>query len=306
MSSLARQLRHVVDLRVPGYLGAVPTGTIGQRSFEARDSQAWYQEFVDRLVGALGQRHLPVYRMADGEFTWCVGERAGAPFTWKPRDVARSVIQHGRVAWRRLRRRDEREGIATCWGETYTAVERAEILPAYVDSLRAIARDGYLALHFTATRVQFGEAYFAPQCAWFERHGVPLAPHNYLPFYYVYAALCGPDARRLLGGRRVLVVTAADEAKQEALRAGFEPLGAAEVRFQQISATRAMFEAFDPSPHAGAVDIALVGAGIASSLVIERLRPLAIPCIDAGLALEVVADDARRDRIFTVPDDAAT
>ncbi len=299
---LARQLSHVVDLRVPGYLQVVPAGTIGQKTFAARDSAAWYQAFVDRIAAAVGTRHLPVYRMADGEFEFCVGERAGKPFTLKPRDVARSLIQHTRVLMKR--RRTDDPGIATCWGETYTAAERADVMRRYVASLQSICRDGLIALHFTATKVQFGEAYFRPMCEWFDEHAVPLGPDNYLPFYFVYALLCGPDVARLVEGRRVLIVTSVDDDKRARLTAGLDARGAASVSFLPISSSRAMFDQPDPTPYLGEVDVALVGAGIASSLIIEHLRPLAVPCIDAGLALEIFADDARRDRIFTVPDAA--
>ena len=292
----------MVDLRVPGYLDAVPAGTIGQKTFGPRDSAVWYQAFVDRVANAVGQRHLPIYRMADGEFEFCVGERAGKPFTLKPRDVARSLIQHTRVLMKR--RRAEDPGIATCWGETYTAAERADVMRRYVASLQSIGRDGLIALHFTSTKVRFGEAYFRPMCEWLDAHDVPLSADSYLPFYFVYALLCGRDVARLVEGRRVLIVTSTDDDKRARLAAGLAARGAASTHFLPISANRAMFDQPDATPWVGEVDVALVGAGIASSLIIEQLRPLAVPCIDAGLALEIFADDARRDRIFTVPDAA--
>jgi hypothetical protein len=54
----------------------------------------------------------------------------------------------------------------------------------------------------------------------------------------------------------------------------------------------------------GKVDLCVFGAGIGKPAILSQLKPLNVPCIDAGYVMEVWANSSvASSRIFTAPDD---
>ncbi len=299
MSTLAKRLSHIADLQLPGFKGTVRPGAISHRALDNEETAVWFARFVERVVDSIGHAHLPVYRMADGEFIFCVGPRpelgaVGSPFWVDALHVARYV----------QRRAVQRpHGVETCWGEFYTARDRRALMPHFVRCVVRIATQGCLALCFTQTQTRFAEQYFAPMCRWLERHHVPITRENYFPFFFVYALLCGPERFRLLRGRKVLIVTSAAEAKREAIRRTLGTLGARDVAFLPISRTRSPADVLNLSGVPWLPDVVLVAAGIGAASVLDQLAPFRTVCLDAGICVEALADPSKRERIFMVPDD---
>lgn len=293
----ARILPYAVPLAIPSF------GDEGKGSnILAPDALAcdrWYNDFVDRLVDALGRRFLPVTRMSDGEFHFCFGDRP--PLSTEPlaRRLAETALQqlHGLG----------REGftartVGRYSSGSYSADEWKNARDVYARNLVGLARDGLLALHLSYGDRTFQERYFPALGRWLFELGVELTLENYAPFYFVYAALTGPRRSELLKGRRILVVNGATGAKQQAIVRGLEREGASEVRWLGISADRSLFDRVDPTEHVGRVDLAVVGAGIGKPNVLPQLAPLGVPCVDAGFVFEVWADPAAaRERPFCKP-----
>ena len=299
MSTLAKRLTHIVDLQLPGFTGAVRPGAIYHRALDNEAAAVWFARFVERVMDGIGHAHLPVYRMADGEFIFCVGPRpelgtVGSPFWVNVLHVAR-YVQLRAVQWPR--------GVKTCWGECYTALDRCALMPHFVRCVAKIARQGCLALCFTRTETRFAEQYFAPMCRWLERHRVPITRENYFPFFFVYALLSGRARSRLLRGRKVLIVTSAADAKRTAIRRALATLGARDVAFLPISSDRSLTDVLDLSAVPWRPDVVLVAAGIGAASVLDQLAPFRTVCIDAGICVEALADPSKRERAFMVPDD---
>ncbi|HEX6037527.1 hypothetical protein [Longimicrobium sp.] len=269
-------------------------------AFRDEDCRDWYRRFAADVLRAVDEhRYLPVYRMADGEFSFALGPPEEF-LPWRrlgPRRALKRVL--ATVTGRRGRHASGSPNYRV--NETYSRDERQSLLRRYAADLAFIARHGYLALGLDDS------PFFAPFHPfienWLDGAGVHLHAGNYVHFYAVYALLNGPDGDRLLRGRRVLVVNHLPPERRAVLDAALRARGAADVRFLPISRDKAMLETLDPGAVDGPVDLALVGAGVGAANVLRQLEPLGAPCIDAGFALDLMAQpEMRWDRPYCVPD----
>jgi hypothetical protein len=258
-----------------------------------------YEEWTDLLIATVDRnRHTPVYRMADGEFMFAVGHQSPVGRTWLKRMRARAAR-----SIRAIRNKD----VETIWGERYARREMDQLRREYVGQVGSIAQEGFLAVHFIRSPGGFGEEYIDPVSRWFDVNGIELSRENFVPFYFVYALLNGPKRFQLYRDRRILVVTSADSAKQDRIQTALIRDGARFVEFYGISSARAMTDCVEVERVRGPVDLVLVGAGIGSANILVQLSPLEAVCIDAGIAIECLADPQRkRERIFLLNDEGST
>jgi len=296
---LADRFVYTVDLQLPGFKQKVPPGSVAQLSFSHRTADEWYADFLDQVYSAIGNCYFPIYRMADGEFIFCVGRKSDLPH------VNANILE--RFTLRTKGRIKEWLGPLlpaeqTIWGEGYPEISRDQLMQRFVCCLKNVAEHGMLALHFTRSPGRFSEQYIEPLSAWFEDNKIPLLPQNYTSFYFVYALLCGPESRTLFHRRRVLVITSATQKKFQRIKESLMALGSTDVQFAGISANQAMLDTIDLKPIHKPVDIVLVAAGIGAVNILDQLKPLCTVCIDAGIFLEILSDSQKRGRIFTVPD----
>lgn len=271
-------------------------------AFSEITSEEWYREFLDRIEQSIGKRYFPIYRMADGEFIFCVGWRPEIPN--KEFGLIKRMIRKSGVPLKRMVRALV-SGKKTVWGENYSGLSYKKRMIHYIRCLRIVSENGLLALHFTRSSGRFSEQYFYPMTRWFEINKIKLTPVNYTSFYFVYALLCGTDCKNLVRERRLLLITSADDSKKVRIREYFASLGAKTVQFMRISSDRALFDRIDLNKIQGTVDLALVAAGIGSVNILEQLKPLNTVCIDIGICMEIFADSSKRGRNFTLPDQIA-
>jgi len=152
--------------------------------------------------------------------------------------------------------------------------------------------------------VPFQEGFFPALKRWLTSNGIQLTRENYVPFYFVYALLTGPERHRVLSGKRVLVIHSATGPKQDAIKSSLIREGAKEVVWHTISTDRSLYDVVPVDRFVGAVDLCVFGAGIGKPAILGQLEPLGVPCIDAGYVMEVWADPSvAQSRIFTQPDD---
>jgi len=289
--------KYLVDLHLRGFYKSVPERSVMQLSFKDVSGQDWFEQFISEIYNAIRSYFLPIYRMADGEFIFCVGRRAAFPpcnlygisaFAWKVRENISLIIQRG--------------GARTCWGESYDSMDRNQLMQHYCECLRIIASSGKLALHFVRSPSRFSEQYIDPMLKWLHQQNVNLTEDNYTSFYFVYALLCGPESYRLFKGRNVLIITHANSEKRSRLTSSLHLRGASNVQFITVSRDQALLDKIDVSNLDVLPDVVLVGAGIGSANIIVQLQSLNTVCIDAGICIEILADESRRGRLFTEPD----
>ncbi|WP_420126725.1 hypothetical protein [Longimicrobium sp.] len=302
---LAARLRFRVAPDYPGFdrtrMLSLAVGNTGKvYAFAEEDCREWYRRFVDEVLAAVAERrYLPVYRMADGEYSFVLGpaEEQLPLRRLRPRQLARRVLN--RVLGRRGGHRSGSHGYG--W-EVYTPRERRALLDAYAADLRLVADRGYLALAMGDSGLS--DPWMPGILDWLDARGVRLHAGNYQHMYAVYALMNGPDRERLLRGRRVLVVNHADAARQAAIGDALATAGAVGARFISISREKAMLERLDPRALRDPVDLVLVGAGVGAANVLRQLEPLGVPALDVGFALDIMAQpELRWRRPFCVPDD---
>lgn len=299
---LSTRLSSVVDLIIPGFERAVPQGMVRQHMFGTDDTRALYERFRTDVLRAVGHHYLPVCRLSDGEFYFALGYR---PPPAPP--GANAIIHYLRKqagAWRVGRRPWRFKSGAPKYGwEEFAWREWRAMRREFASYLAKIAAAGIVAVNFTRTNPPFAEQYIEPFCDWLDHQQISIHEGNYVPFYFVYALLNGPDAGALLGARNVLVVSSFDHVKKRAVVERLKDLGARSVQFLDVSRQKAIADCIDPSELRHEFDVALVAAGVGAGKMLWQLRNSKAVCLDAGFCLEIMADDSRRsNRVFCVPD----
>lgn len=296
-----RILPCTIPLRIPGFLSYWSPGVATLAPAEI-ESETWFVRFVDRVESASrARRFLPVIRMSDGEYSLLLGAQRPSRRERGGRRIKRWAGYLLRAAWRR-------SGYSgfTAPGVSVGRYTHREVLLArriYAEVLPRIAGEGILAMHLSHGRTPFQEHFHPALQAWLKQHEISLTLENYVPFYFVYALLRGPQRGRVLAGRRILVVQGAVGGKRERIMAALRREGAASVAWCGISTDRSLFDVLDLGPWAGQVDLVLVGGGVGKPNLFRQLERLGVPCLDAGYVFEVWADpDKARDRVVMQPD----
>jgi hypothetical protein len=297
-----RIMPEAVPFNVPGFLRQRwPTDRVLAPAPVGCD--AWFSRFAARVAAAVGTTHLPVCRMSDGEFLLLFGHQPPSlRYPW-PRRLRIGLRQAASRIAQQVKgfRAQTAPGVSS---GAMSLAERRAILPELSRRYAALAEDGILALHLSYGGAPFQEHYFPALGRWLRERSIRLTTDNYVPFYFVYGLLRGPEFPRLVAGRRVLVVHSAGGEKRERIMGSIRGAGAGEVEWLAISPTRSFAEDLDLSRLRGKPEICLLGAGVGKGMLFEQLRPLGIPCIDAGFCFEVWADPAKQwDRPYMTPDD---
>jgi len=311
-SKIESILPYNIDFVIPGFEKSYPKGIFKCLSFSDRPSEEWFLSFVDEVEKAIvSKTFLPIYRMSDGEFRFCVGYRF--PYRAPDEPIWLYILCTLRRAVGRLRLRLIRKrfiaGSANYASGNYSYAELESLQMHYTEQLKQIAQRGFLALHFTdrlksRRRMQFQQQYIVPIICWLDKRGIKLNEENYCPFYFVYAMLTGPSRRRIYRGRRILVVTSYDDAKREAITRGLEREEVSDVQFLPLSQGHSMYDTINLSSIKRPVDLVLVGGGIGASNILCQLEPLNTVAIDAGYIIECLADPERKkQRTFCWPDE---
>ena len=269
---------------------------------EPIDCNDWFDRFAGRVLQAAGSSYLPVCRMSDGEFLLLFG--------FQPPSMRHPLVRRLRIrvsqARHMLRQRLVGFRAQTAPGVSsgaMTYAERTALLPMLSSRYLEIARDGILGLHLGYAPTPFQEQYFPAVRKWLQQHDVTLTLDNYVPFYFVYGLLRGPVFPELVGGRRVLIVHSATGAKREAITRSIQAANPRGIEWLTISSSRSFADRLDLSRLHDKPDVCLLGGGVGKSALFPQLRPLGIPCLDAGFSFEVWADpDKQWDRPYMSPD----
>lgn len=296
----AEKLVHRVAVGFPGFEKTASLGMPQIFSFSDRSCEEWYSEGVRPVFRALGEnRHFPVFRMSHGELHLALGVRLRPDASMKEKIAyryRRALVALGL----RPPHREFSAGAGTA--EEFSSAELQRARSRYVPALRNIAAEGLLAGCFQ-TNPGYIE-YFPDFFHWLDQEKIPLTPLNYIPFYSVYAMIFGPDGSRLFDGRRILIINYLPEEKKRALSSEFFRRRVESVQFMNIRPDKALFETIDLNQIKRPVDLVLVGAGCGAAPIADQIRPLAAVVIDAGFAIDALANpDVRWHRPFCIPDD---
>lgn len=249
-------------------------------SFTDESFQKQYADFRQKIYDSIGKKYLPIYRMADGEFNFCLQK-----YSLKKKVL--SLINK------------KNSLLGTCWGENYAAKEIKTAQNILKDTLRTIAASGYLAIHFMEEKNKTGYAdYIKPICDWFDRNNIILNKDNYVCFYYIYALLTSKDNNYLFNNKNILIITHSDNDKKDKVNLYLKNRCAKSIEYYDISPDKSMFDIIDFSKIKIKPDLILVGAGIGSANILCQLQELNTVCIDVGIVIEYMANASLPKRLF--------
>lgn len=296
-----RIMPHVIPFHIPGFERHFTPHdfTLAPKPIDSAD---WFGQLRRRVEEAIGRRYLPVCRMADGEYLLLFGQQAPS-LRWQP--WKRLLLTcHGAKALVTAQLRGFES--ATTQGVSSGQMSWAEWC-SHRDTLslayREILSEGILAMHLGVSVIPWQEHYFPAVGRWLAGAPDVVTLDNYVPFYFVYALLRGSSRREILGGRNVVVVHSATAEKRSRIEASLAREGVRRVQWLQISRSRSFEDALDLAAIHGSPDLCLVGAGVGKAAVIQQLKPLGVPCLDAGFVFEVWAEpDKQWERPMMTPD----
>ncbi len=261
-----------------------------QLFYENKTAVELYNQFKGNIIKAIAEKkYLPVMRMCDGEFIFCVGRKRGRFIK------GYKLLRHyaGKILKKNM----------TSWGETYSKGEYKRLRKDFPELLKRISHSGYIANFYQYSHTHFAEEYIEPMIEWYRQHGIDMNSGNFTAFIFVYVLLNGPDSLQLFKEKNILILSSFDDKKSAAVEKELKRRGANQVYFQSISATQSMLDVLDLSPYKGKVDLALIAGGIGSANILLQCEVLNTVCIDSGFALECIADATRKkERVFCTPD----
>jgi len=193
-----------IDFKIPGFLCHYVIG-IKTLALSQRNCGEWYNEFVDRVIAACGHQFLPVCRMSDGEFRFCVGDQLPSvrlPWLKRQKIILRrrvsNILKGGKRQKIILRRRVSNilkggkffaATQKTVSSGEYSKEEWRDAKASYGRFIREISEKGILALHLSYGPAPFQEHYLPAFKQWLNDNAIILTGDNYTPFYFVYAML---------------------------------------------------------------------------------------------------------------------
>lgn len=278
-----------------------------------------YDLFKERVKNSIGKKYLPIYRMADGEFGFCLqywDDNKQLPFTQSIRKLISNIKQLliPRNYYYRKRATNYKDrfknifdlkyySVAT--GESYSTRDAKEVKSIYIYELKKIAENGIIPLHFIREN---GELIYEDSvkgiCNWFKGNDILINGSNYTAFYNVYALMNGPDRDILFKDKNILIMTNTSDEKQRSIKNNLKRLKIKSIQFYLISANKSMFDKIDVNKITQPVDVVFIAAGIGSLNIISQLEPLNTVCIDAGIAIESMAfPDLKKQRPFLIDDE---
>jgi hypothetical protein len=283
---LKNDLKYLTPLRITGYPvlynNKVPMSPdmVLQYMFDNQPMDYHFSLFLKSLQN--NQTFYPIYRMADGEFAFCLDRH---------RDllkIIKGLIKRGNTNFK------------TMYGESYSLKEISRIKHQYIEQLKSILINGKLALHLTVFKDHKSfEDMILPILNWFDLNEIKITSQNYIPFYFIYA-LFGKEYKKIfLTDKDILIITNLTELKLKTLNIFFRSNGARSVSFLNISHNKALFEKIDLSSLKVLPNLVLIAAGVGSANILYQLQCLNAICLDIGIIIDAILNEnLNRTRIF--------
>ncbi|HYK87676.1 MAG TPA: hypothetical protein VE398_02830 [Acidobacteriota bacterium] len=168
----------------------------------------------------------------------------------------------------------------TCWGERASSLHLPGVEQLHMDALRMISEEGLLCpnLNLIYLKAQSGFLEYLARAA------MPL--RNYVPFYFVYALLVNPAFMTCLRGLHLVLISNFRNKHSANILATLREAGIADVTLCEIPSSGVAHGEFELKL-SRRPDVALVGAGIGSPLVLARLKEHSCVAIDSGFVFHL-------------------
>ncbi len=168
----------------------------------------------------------------------------------------------------------------TCWGETRSSLRHEGTEQLHVDALRTISEEGLLCPNLNLIYLKTQSDFLA----FLAQRGMPL--RNYVPFYFVYALLVNPSFLQSMRVRHVTLITSFRNKNSANILSALEAMDIRDVSLCEIPPSGVAHGEFELRL-TRRPDVALVGAGIGSPLVLARLKEQSCLAIDSGFVFHL-------------------
>lgn len=295
---MKNRMKYRVDIDFVGRGNAAKAygGFLNAWSFRDIAPKIWFEEFRQSALSAIGQRFLPVYRMADGEYRFLMGREYN--FSRKPLIKEILAVTAEKI---RIKNPDKWK---TSWGETYRPEDTRKLRKSLLADISFIAERGYLACYLNDNGLNAFTEYNQRLLELFRNKDIKFDETNYIPFHFCPSLLVGNGWRDFFLDRRILVVTGLNSIKEQAIRANINEMGARSVEFLPISSSSAMYDNIDLLKVKVKPDICLVAAGIGSANILKQLQPFNTLSLDIGGLMNCYVDRnaSQHGGVISLPD----
>jgi hypothetical protein len=168
----------------------------------------------------------------------------------------------------------------TCWGEKRSNIHGEGVEQLHINALRIIHEKGVLCPNLNLAYLDLQSSFLE----FLSKRVVPM--QNYAPFYFVYALLVNPLFLSRLRTCRVALITNFQNKNSAAILKTLDGMGIRDVCRYELPASGVAHGEFDLQIE-GKIDVALVGAGIGSPLVLARLQAESCAAIDSGFVFHL-------------------
>lgn len=296
-----------IDFILPGFEKKYPKGTFSSLSFSEIDSYTWHATVKAQLLDKMGKKYHPVYRMGDGEFIFFLGHimRKRKPkesiLSYKFKYIYFSIKYF--LEWHFIGFQAQSKHAGYVSGG-YTHDEINQLKVKAIEQIKYIGEKGSLApiLTYRFDTLSYSQ-YFTPLKEWFLKENIHFTSNNYIPFYFIYSLLLGPERSLFYKEKNILVITHYTENKKKLIYDGLKKEGVNNIEFIQISKNRSFYDKIDLKSINHPIDLVLVGAGLGAINILSQLEDTQTLCIDAGYVIEAIANPSlKKERTFCSQD----
>lgn len=292
-----KELEYRVDLDFIGLTSAAEAygGKLDAWAFVDVEGEVWFSKFRSKVLSCINKKHLPIYRMADGEYRFLLGRK----YNLHRRPIIKELVG---VTAEKLRITNP-DCWKTSWGEQYTASEMSQHRQNLINNVRSIAHEGYLACYINDNGLHAFTEYNKHVAPLFSNNDISFHKDNYIPFHFVVGLLVKEGWREFYADRSLLIVSGTDEYAEGKITESLLELGVKAVQFLRVSKTSSLKDKLDLSTVTTPIDLILVAAGIGSANVIPQLKPLGTVVMDIGgyINCYINKDNAQHGGIFKYP-----
>lgn len=249
------------------------------------DCEEWFRDFILVIQDSIGKRYLPICRMSDGEFLFLFGDKPDFN-----RNMFVQLYLNIFFLAKKIfnTKKTFKAGVKGVYDSgQYSNKERELMFTKYTQMLKKISERGILAMHLSYIEKPFQEKFFPSIGNWLRENNIKLTVSNYYPFYFVYAALIGSERRKILAGKKILIIHSAIGEKKDRIIKTLYNEEVNLIKWLNISNNRSLFDKIDITEFIGKIDLVLLGAGIGKPNILLQLEKLSVPCIDAGYVFEI-------------------
>lgn len=246
-------------------------------SWTDTDAHTLFAKFKKKVVDSIGKYYLPVYRMADGEFHFLLGNVYNINHPKRIRYFAYFIKS-------KLKELFFGSHIVTSWGEKYDGTEVKKLKLKYINDINELLNRGILCPYLYDNPKNIYVHYNRKFFKYLNNIKPLINEQNIYPFHFPMLALSNQGWKVFIENRKILIISGNLENRKLEIKSTLIALGATQVGFYEISKTKSLKDQVlrDKIKDSSTYEVALVAAGIGALNIISQMTWFKGPVIDIG------------------------